>query len=130
MAEAGEGPGVTAIGGLRLTPCSYSQCAPQPWGGLDSATLGPLIYFPNTVWFPALRLKTLVCPAQLQLALLALISITLSLAVPWGDLGSSLGISGASLILVGAHRTAEAPPFSVGETKAGLKGQERAEASR
>ena len=81
-----------------VSPPAPTVSVPPNSGGLDSATLGPSIYFPNTVWFPALRLKTLVCPAQLQLALLALISIIsvpgYTLGAPWKLTGDFWGLLG------------------------------------
>lgn len=83
-----------------ISPPAPTVSVPPNPGGLDSATLGPSIYFPNTVWFPALRLKTLVCPAQPQLALLALISI---ISVPGYTLEAHWGFLGPPWILVSGH---------------------------
>lgn len=44
---------------LPFTSCFSSQCTPE---GLNSAALGPSIYFPSTVWFPPWGKRTLVCP--------------------------------------------------------------------
>ena len=111
MAEAGEGPGVAAPG-LRLTPCSYSQCAPQLWGpGLCYP--GPLYLFSQHSVVPCSTVKDFglscpapacpPCPDQHHLC-------------PWLYLGGSLeahwGFLGPPWILVSGHIGQQKPLLS------------------
>lgn len=111
---------------------SHSPAAPAvsaPPGGLDSAAWAPLFIFPPQCGAPS-AVKDWSVPPLLQLALLVLILMTsLSLPVPWGELGDSLRISGLLLgVSFRTHRTAKDPPLLSGETEAEPRGQERAEA--
>lgn len=110
------------VGGLEslrwgsISPPAPTVSVPQPWGpGLCYP--GPLYLFSQHGVVPCSTVKDFglscpapacpPCPDQHHLC-------------PWLYLGSSLGISGASLdISFRAHRTAEAPPFSVGKPRQG-----------
>lgn len=90
--------GLESLHRASVSPLLLQSVCPPTLGAWTLLPWAPSIYFPNTVWFPALRLKTSVCPAQLQLALLALISIIsvpgYTLGGPWKLTGDFWGLLG------------------------------------